>query len=175
MEGPTPISAFIHAASMVAAGIFLVARLLPLFQALPLVMGVISWTGAATALLGATIALAQRFIIKGLAYFTMSELAYIMLGSRYRFLQSWSISFNRTRLFQSFTISPIQIYHLFYGTIVGYSPGKSQNMAFMGGLRKHMRITRATFFIGTLSFCGIPFLACFWSKDEILAGSWMYF
>jgi NAD(P)H-quinone oxidoreductase subunit 5 len=48
-------------------------------------------------------------------------------------------------------------------------------MAFMGGLSKHMQITRATFFIGTLSFCGIPLLACFWSKDEILAGSWMYF
>jgi NAD(P)H-quinone oxidoreductase subunit 5 len=90
MEGPTPISAFIHAASMVAAGIFLVARLLPLFQALPLVMAVISWTGAATALLGATIALAQRFIIKGLAYSTMSQLAYMMLGSRYRFLHAYS-------------------------------------------------------------------------------------
>jgi NAD(P)H-quinone oxidoreductase subunit 5 len=59
--------------------------------------------------------------------------------------------------------------------IVGYSPGKSQNMAFMGGLRKHMPIRRATFFIGTLLFCGITLLACFLSKDEILAGSWMYF
>jgi NADH:ubiquinone oxidoreductase subunit 5 (subunit L)/multisubunit Na+/H+ antiporter MnhA subunit len=62
MEGPTPISGLIHAATMVAAGIFLVARLLPLFQALPLAMGVISWTGGATALLGVTIALAQRYI-----------------------------------------------------------------------------------------------------------------
>jgi NADH:ubiquinone oxidoreductase subunit 5 (subunit L)/multisubunit Na+/H+ antiporter MnhA subunit len=116
MEGPTPISAFIHDASIVAAGIFLVAHLLPLFQALPLVMGVISWTGAATAVLGATIALAQRFINKGLPYSTMSRLGYMMLGSRYRFLQSRSISFDRTCLFRSFTISPIQIYHLFYGT-----------------------------------------------------------
>jgi len=80
MEGPTPISALIHAATMVEAGIFLVARLFPLFQALPLEMGVISWTGSATTLLGATIALAQRYINKGLAYSTMSQSGYMMLA-----------------------------------------------------------------------------------------------
>jgi NAD(P)H-quinone oxidoreductase subunit 5 len=59
--------------------------------------------------------------------------------------------------------------------IVGYSPGKSQNMAFMGGLRKHRPITGTTFLIDTLYICGIPPLAYFWSKDEILANSWLYF
>jgi NAD(P)H-quinone oxidoreductase subunit 5 len=59
--------------------------------------------------------------------------------------------------------------------IVGYSPGKRQNMAFMGGLRKHMPMTGTTFLIGTLSFYGILPLACFWSKDEILVDSWLYF
>jgi len=175
MEGPTPISALIHAATMVAAGIFLVARLFPLFQALPLVMGVISWTGAATALLGATIALAQRDIKKGLAYSTMSQLGYMMLAL--------GIGSYKAGLFHLITHAYSKAL-LFLGSgsiihsmepIVGYSPGKSQNMAFMGGLRKHMPITGTTFLIGTLSLCGIPPLACFWSKDEILADSWLYF
>jgi NAD(P)H-quinone oxidoreductase subunit 5 len=59
--------------------------------------------------------------------------------------------------------------------IVGYSPCKSQNMVFMGGLKKHMPIIGTTFLTGTLSFCGIPSLICFWSKDEILVDSWLYF
>jgi NAD(P)H-quinone oxidoreductase subunit 5 len=80
MEGPTPISALIHAATMVAAGIFLVARLLPLFQNLPIVMDIIAITGISTALLGATLALAQRDLKRGLAYSTMSQLGYMMLA-----------------------------------------------------------------------------------------------
>ncbi|KAH9530625.1 hypothetical protein CY35_20G013900, partial [Sphagnum magellanicum] len=152
-EGPTPIFALIHAATMVAAGIFLVARLFPLFQALPLVMGVISWTGATTALLGATIALAQRDIKKGLAYSTMSQLGYMMLALGIG-------SYKAALLF----LGSRSIIHSME-PIVGYSPGKSQNMAFMG----------TTFLIGTLSLCGIPPFACFWSKDEILADSWLYF
>nr|AND48367.1 subunit 5 of NADH-plastoquinone oxidoreductase [Eosphagnum rigescens] len=175
MEGPTPISALIHAATMVAAGIFLVARLFPLFQALPLVMDVISWTGAATALLGATIALAQRDIKKGLAYSTMSQLGYMMLAL--------GIGSYKAGLFHLITHAYSKAL-LFLGSgsiihsmesIVGYSPDKSQNMAFMGGLRKYMPITGITFLIGTLSLCGIPPLACFWSKDEILADSWLHF
>ena len=80
MEGPTPISALIHAATMVAAGIFLVVRMFPLFQMLPLVMGIISWIGAVTAVLGASIAITQKDLKKGLAYSTMSQLGYMMLA-----------------------------------------------------------------------------------------------
>src|SRR5450759_2521706 len=80
MEGPTPISALIHAATMVAAGIFLVARMFPLFEMFPLVMGIISWVGAITAVLGASIAITQKDLKKGLAYSTMSQLGYMILA-----------------------------------------------------------------------------------------------
>jgi len=80
MEGPTPISALIHAATMVAAGIFLVARVLPIFQEIPFMMDFVAWTGGCTAFLGATIALAQRDLKRGLAYSTMSQLGYMMLA-----------------------------------------------------------------------------------------------
>lgn len=80
MEGPTPISALIHAATMVAAGIFLVARMFPLFEMLPPVMGIISWVGAITAVLGAGIAITQKDLKKGLAYSTMSQLGYMILA-----------------------------------------------------------------------------------------------
>ncbi|KAH0854186.1 hypothetical protein HID58_090044, partial [Brassica napus] len=124
MEGPTPISALIHAATMVAAGIFLVARII-------------------TVLLGATLALAQKDIKRGLAYSTMSQLGYMMLA-----LGSGSIIHSME-------------------AIVGYSPDKSQNMILMGGLTKHVPITKTAFLVGTLSLCGIPPLACFlWKKSS---------
>nr|YP_002586974.1 NADH-plastoquinone oxidoreductase subunit 5 [Syntrichia ruralis]ACL27657.1 NADH-plastoquinone oxidoreductase subunit 5 [Syntrichia ruralis] len=175
MEGPTPISALIHAATMVAAGIFLIARLFPLFQALPYIMNIISWIGAITALLGATIALAQKDLKKGLAYSTMSQLGYMMLAL--------GIGSYQAALFHLITHAYSKAL-LFLGSgsvihsmesIVGYSPNKCQNMAFMGGLRKYMPITGTTFLLGTLSLCGIPPFACFWSKDEIITDSWLYF
>lgn len=175
MEGPTPISALIHAATMVAAGIFLIARLFPLFQALPYIMNVISWIGAITALLGATIALAQKDLKKGLAYSTMSQLGYMMLAL--------GIGSYQAGLFHLITHAYSKAL-LFLGSgsvihsmesIVGYSPNKCQNMAFMGGLRKYMPITGITFLLGTCSLCGIPPFACFWSKDEIITDSWLYF
>ncbi|KAJ0798363.1 NAD(P)H-quinone oxidoreductase subunit 5 [Helianthus annuus] len=135
MEGPTPISALIHAATMVAAGIFLVARLMPLFIVIPHIMNFISFIGIITVFFGATLALAQKDIKRGLAYSTMSQLGYMMLA-----LGSGSVIHSME-------------------TLVGYCPKKSQNMVLMGG---------------TLSLCGIPPLACFWSKDEILNDSWLY-
>ncbi|CAN6458803.1 unnamed protein product [Victoria cruziana] len=159
MEGPTPISALIHAATMVAAGIFLVARLLPLFIAIPYIMNIIYLIGIITVLLGATLALAQRDIKRSLAYSTMSQLGYIMLAL--------GIGSYRAALFHLITHAYSKAL-LFLGSgsiihsmepIVGYSPTKSQNMVLMGG---------------TLSLCGIPPLACFWSKDEILNDSWLY-
>nr|ABG11922.1 NADH dehydrogenase subunit F [Noronhia emarginata] len=174
MEGPTPISALIHAATMVAAGIFLVARLLPLFIVIPYIMNLISFIGIITVLLGATLALAQKDIKRGLAYSTMSQLGYMMLalgmGSyRSALFHLITHAYSKALLF----LGSGSIIHSME-TIVGYSPDKSQNMVLMGGLTKHVPITQISFLLGTISLCGIPPLACFWSKDEILNDSWLY-
>nr|YP_010312680.1 NADH-plastoquinone oxidoreductase subunit 5 [Pellionia scabra]ULF47701.1 NADH-plastoquinone oxidoreductase subunit 5 [Pellionia scabra] len=174
MEGPTPISALIHAATMVAAGIFLVARLLPLLIVLPSIMNLIALIGIITLLLGATLALAQKDIKRGLAYSTMSQLGYMMLalgmGSyRAALFHLITHAYSKALLF----LGSGSIIHSME-TIVGYSPDKSQNLVLMGGLRKQVPITKISFLVGTLSLCGIPPLGCFWSKDEILNDSWLY-
>nr|YP_010545921.1 NADH-plastoquinone oxidoreductase subunit 5 [Dendrobium trigonopus]UYG49452.1 NADH-plastoquinone oxidoreductase subunit 5 [Dendrobium trigonopus] len=174
MEGPTPISALIHAATMVAAGIFLVARLLPFFIVLPSIMNGIALIGIITVVLGATLAIAQKDIKKDLAYSTMSQLGYMMLalgmGSyRAALFHLITHAYSKALLFLG---SGSIIYSM--EAVVGYSPAKSQNMVLMGGLTKHVPITKTTFLIGTFSLCGIPPFACFWSKDEILNDSWLY-
>nr|YP_010600491.1 NADH-plastoquinone oxidoreductase subunit 5 [Pilea sinocrassifolia]WAL06588.1 NADH-plastoquinone oxidoreductase subunit 5 [Pilea sinocrassifolia] len=174
MEGPTPISALIHAATMVAAGIFLIARLLPLLIVVPYIMNLIALIGIITLLLGTTLALAQKDIKRGLAYSTMSQLGYMMFAL--------GMGSYRTALFHLITHAYSKAL-LFLGsgsiihsmeTIVGYSPYKSQSLVLMGGLRKQAPITKTSFLVGTLSLCGIPPLGCFWSKDEILTDSWLY-
>nr|YP_010047775.1 NADH-plastoquinone oxidoreductase subunit 5 [Pilea thymifolia]QPK42400.1 NADH-plastoquinone oxidoreductase subunit 5 [Pilea thymifolia] len=174
MEGPTPISALIHAATMVAAGIFLIARLLPLLIVLPYIMNLIALIGIITLLLGTTFALAQKDIKRGLAYSTMSQLGYMMFAL--------GMGSYRTALFHLITHAYSKAL-LFLGsgsiihsmeTIVGYSPDKSQSLVLMGGLRKQVPMTKTFFLVGTLSLCGIPPLGCFWSKDEILVDSWLY-
>nr|YP_009033808.1 subunit 5 of NADH-plastoquinone oxidoreductase [Mesotaenium endlicherianum]AHZ11191.1 subunit 5 of NADH-plastoquinone oxidoreductase [Mesotaenium endlicherianum] len=172
MEGPTPISALIHAATMVAAGIFLVARLLPLFAELPLVMDVIAWIGGLTSLLGATMALAQKDLKRCLAYSTMSQLGYMMLGLGLGSYQAGIFhlithAYSKALLF----LGSGSVIHAMEN-VVGPQPQKNQDMRYMGGLRRHMPITGSTFLLGTLSLCGIPPFACFWSKDEILADAW---
>nr|YP_009569644.1 NADH-plastoquinone oxidoreductase subunit 5 [Reaumuria trigyna]QBC69688.1 NADH-plastoquinone oxidoreductase subunit 5 [Reaumuria trigyna] len=174
MEGPTPISALIHAATMVAAGIFLVARLLPLFIVIPYIMNLIALIGIVTVLLGATLALAQKDIKRSLAYSTMSQLGYMMLalgmGSyRAALFHLITHAYSKALLF----LGSGSVIHSME-TLVGYSPDKSQNMFLMGGLKKHVPITKAAFLLGTLSLCGIPPFSCFWSKDEILNDSWVY-
>nr|YP_010939899.1 NADH-plastoquinone oxidoreductase subunit 5 [Nothapodytes nimmoniana]WLG31392.1 NADH-plastoquinone oxidoreductase subunit 5 [Nothapodytes nimmoniana] len=174
MEGPTPISALIHAATMVAAGIFLVARLIPLFIAVPYIMNLISLIGLITLLLGATLALAQKDIKRSLAYSTMSQLGYMMLalgmGSyRSALFHLVTHAYSKALLF----LGSGSVIHSME-TVVGYSPDKSQNMVLMGGLTKQIPISKIAFLLGTLSLCGIPPLACFWSKDEILNDSWLY-
>nr|YP_009975742.1 NADH-plastoquinone oxidoreductase subunit 5 [Balanops pedicellata]QNK05160.1 NADH-plastoquinone oxidoreductase subunit 5 [Balanops pedicellata] len=174
MEGPTPISALIHAATMVAAGIFLVARLLPIFVVIPYIMNLIAFIGIITVLLGATLALAQKDIKRSLAYSTMSQLGYMMLalgmGSyRAALFHLITHAYSKALLF----LGSGSIIHSMEA-IVGYSPDKSQNMVLMGSLTKHVPITKTAFLLGTLSLCGIPPLACFWSKDEILNDSWIY-
>ncbi|TYH24655.1 hypothetical protein ES288_A03G109000v1 [Gossypium darwinii] len=174
MEGPTPISALMHAATMVATGIFLVARLLPLFIVIPYIMNLISLIGIIMVLLGATLALSQNDIKRGLAYSTMSQLGYMMLalgmGSyRAAFFHLITHAYLKALLF----LASGSILHSMEA-IVGYSPEKSQNMVFMGGLKKHVPVTQIAFLVGTLSLCGIPPIACFWSKDEILSDSWLF-
>nr|QXO90695.1 NADH-plastoquinone oxidoreductase subunit 5 [Pyrrosia assimilis] len=172
MEGPTPISALIHAATMVAAGIFLIARIFKLFSTLPTVMYTISWVGGVTTLSGATLALAQKDLKKGLAYSTMSQLGYMVLAP--------GIGASQSALFHLITHAYSKALS-FLGSgsvihsmekVVGYSPDRSQNLFFMGGLRKCMPITGITSLLGTLSLCGLPPLACFWSKDQIITESW---
>nr|YP_009527457.1 NADH dehydrogenase subunit 5 [Echinacanthus longzhouensis]AYA72950.1 NADH dehydrogenase subunit 5 [Echinacanthus longzhouensis] len=174
MEGPTPISALIHAATMVAAGVFLLTRLLPLFMVIPYIMDLISLIGIITILLGATLALAQKDIKRGLAYSTMSQLGYMMLalgtGSyRNALFHLITHAYSKALLF----LGSGSVIHSME-SIVGYSPDKNQNMVLMGGLTKHVPITKISYLLGTFSLCGIPPLACFWSKNEILNDTWLY-
>nr|YP_009975354.1 NADH-plastoquinone oxidoreductase subunit 5 [Drypetes indica]QNK04695.1 NADH-plastoquinone oxidoreductase subunit 5 [Drypetes indica] len=174
MEGPTPISALIHAATMVAAGIFLVARLIPLFVVIPYIMNLIALIAIITVLLGAALAFAQKDIKRSLAYSTISQLGYMMLalgmGSyRAALFHLITHAYSKALLF----LGSGSIIHSMEA-IVGYSPNKSQNMVLMGGLTKYVPITKIFFLLGILSLCGIPPLACFWSKDEILNDSWLY-
>ncbi|ACK69975.1 proton-translocating NADH-quinone oxidoreductase, chain L [Gloeothece citriformis PCC 7424] len=168
MEGPTPISALIHAATMVAAGVFLIARMYPVFEQIPAAMTVIAWTGAFTAFLGATIALTQNDIKKGLAYSTMSQLGYMVMamgigGYAAGLFHLMTHAYFKAMLF----LDSGSVIHGMEG-VVGHDPIVSQDMRVMGGLRKYMPITALTFLIGTLAICGIPPFAGFWSKDEIL-------
>lgn len=171
MEGPTPISALIHAATMVAAGVFLVARMFPVFEQLPTVMTTISWVGGVTAFLGATIALTQNDIKKGLAYSTMSQLGYMVMAM--------GVGAYSAGLFHLMTHAYFKAM-LFLGSgsvihgmedVVGHDAVLAQDMRLMGNLRKYMPATATTFLIGTLAISGIPPFAGFWSKDEILGAT----
>jgi NAD(P)H-quinone oxidoreductase subunit 5 len=175
MEGPTPISALIHAATMVAAGVFLVARLQPLYAPFPEVQATVAVIGTITLVLGASIALTQMDLKKGLAYSTVSQLGYMMLAMGCGapvagMFHLVTHAFFKAMLF----LGSGSVIHAME-EVVGHEPVLAQDMRLMGGLRKHMPITASTFFIGCVAISGIPPLAGFWSKDEILGVAFGHF
>ncbi len=171
MEGPTPISALIHAATMVAAGVFLIARMYPVFEHVPAAMTVIAWTGAFTAFLGATIAMTQNDIKKGLAYSTISQLGYMVMAMGVGAYTAGLFHLMTHAYFKAMLfLGSGSVIHGMEG-VVGHDPVLAQDMRLMGGLRKYMPITSITFLIGCLAISGIPPFAGFWSKDEILGAA----
>jgi NADH-quinone oxidoreductase subunit L len=160
MEGPTPVSALIHAATMVAAGVYLVARTFPLFQAVPQALTVVAVIGGFTAIFAATMGLVNNDIKRVLAYSTVSQLGYMMLA-----LGAGSVA---AGMFHLFT-------HAFFKALLFLAAGSvihavgTNDIREMGGLRRYMPWTWATMGIGALSLAGFPLFSGFWSKDEILA------
>ncbi len=165
MEGPTPVSSLIHAATMVTAGVYMVARTHALFNMAPLSMEVVASIGAATALMAATMALVNNDLKRILAYSTVSQLGYMFVGV--------GVGVYAAGIFHLFT-------HAFFKGLMFLTAGSVMhalhgelNLQKMGGLIKKMPITGWTFVVGALAIAGIPPLAGFWSKDEILAGAFM--
>ncbi len=164
MAGPTPVSALIHAATMVTAGVYLVIRTAPIFELSPAVMNLMALIGVATAFIAATIALGQYDIKKVLAYSTVSQLGYMVAAV--------GMGAYGAGLFHLLTHGIFKAL-LFLGAgavIHGY--GDEQDMRKMGGLRHKMPRTFATYMVGTLALAGIAPLAGFWSKDEIIGHAW---
>ena len=163
MEGPTPVSALIHAATMVAAGVYLVARLFPVFEASQGAMDVVAIVGAATAFIAATIGVVMTDIKRVLAYSTISQLGYMML--------SLGVGGYVAAIFHLLN-------HAFFKALLFLGSGSVSHtsgtfdMRKMGGLRRAMPWTYATFVIGSLSLAGIFPFSGFWSKDEVLLGAW---
>ncbi len=164
MAGPTPVSALIHAATMVTAGVYLLSRLSGLFLSAPTAMAVVAWGGALTALAGATMGLVQYNLKKVLAYSTMSQIGYMFMACG---LGAFPIAF-----FHLFT-------HAFFkaclflgaGSVIHALHGE-EDMRRMGGLARRIPFTFATFLPASLALCGVPPFAGFFSKDEILWSAW---
>tara|TARA_B100000427_G_scaffold208183_1_gene173370 strand:+ start:1815 stop:3656 length:1842 start_codon:yes stop_codon:yes gene_type:complete len=166
MEGPTPVSALIHAATMVAAGIYLVGRMFPLFELGPGILTIISIVGIVTFILAGAIALVMTDIKRVLAYSTISHLGLMMLSLG---------SFGAPAAFFHLVIHGFSKALLFLGAgSVMHGMHDQTEVELMGGLRKKMPITSITFLIGTLSLAGIVPLSGFFSKDEILISIWEY-
>ncbi|HXU20829.1 MAG TPA: NADH-quinone oxidoreductase subunit L [Verrucomicrobiae bacterium] len=165
MEGPTPVSALIHAATMVTAGVYMVARMHPLFSRAPIAMFVVAVVGAVTAFYSATIGLMQTDIKKVLAYSTVSQLGYMFLAC--------GVGAYAAGIFHLMTHAFFKgLLFLAAGSVI-HAMGGEQDMTKMGGLRKKIPVTYWTMLIATLAIAGIPGFAGFFSKDEILeaAGS----
>lgn len=186
MEGPTPVSALIHAATMVAAGIYMVARVFPLFVAAgPAALLTVAWVGGITALFAATIALVQSDFKRVLAFSTISQLGYMFVGLGISGLGTPEVYGTGPGMFHLFT-------HAFFKALLFLGAGsvlhslhhathkEVQDMRLMGGLGPRMPITAITWLIATLSISGFPFLAGFFSKETIIGltaqrGQWALF
>jgi NADH-quinone oxidoreductase subunit L len=160
MEGPTPVSALIHAATMVTAGVYMVGRNAVLFGHAPLTMEVVAVVGVATAFVAATIGLVQNDIKRVLAYSTVSQLGYMFLAMGVGAFAAGAFHLMTHAFFKA-------LLFLCSGSVIHAMAGE-QDMRHMGDLRKHMPVTFATMMIGTLAIAGIPPLSGFFSKDEIL-------
>ncbi len=161
MAGPTPVSALIHAATMVTAGIYMIARSSVLFDLAPVTQNIIAIVGAATALIAALIALTQTDIKKVLAYSTVSQLGYMFLGLG---VGAYTGSFFHVLTHAFFKA----LLFLGAGSVI-HAMHHEQDMRHMGGLRSKLKITFATMMIGTIAIAGLPPFSGFFSKDEILA------
>jgi NADH-quinone oxidoreductase subunit L len=169
MEGPTPVSALIHAATMVTAGVFMVCRLSPMFEAAPVALGVVTAVGAATCLFAATVGLVQNDIKRVIAYSTCSQLGYMFFAA--------GVGAYGAAMFHLFT-------HAFFKALLFLGAGSvihamhhEQDMRFYGGLRKSIPLTFAGMLIGTLAITGVGIygvggFAGFYSKDAIIEASW---
>jgi NADH-quinone oxidoreductase subunit L len=170
MEGPTPVSALIHAATMVTAGVYMVARSHVIFERAPTALTVVAIIGTLTALFAATIGIAQTDIKKVLAYSTVSQLGYMFMACGVGAFSAGIFHLMTHAFFKG-------LLFLAAGSVI-HGIGGEQDMRKMGGLRLYMPWTFATMGIATLAIAGIPPLAGFWSKDEILAqafhASWVY-
>jgi len=160
MEGPTPVSALIHAATMVTAGVYMIARTHVLFDHAPFALGVVAVVGAATAIFAATIGLVQNDIKRVLAYSTISQLGYMFLGC--------GVAAYSAAIFHLMTHAFFKaLLFLAAGSVI-HAVGGEQDMRKMGGLRKHLPVTFWTMTAAVLAIAGFPPLAGFFSKDAIL-------
>lgn len=171
MEGPTPVSALIHAATMVVAGVYLVARMFPVYAfSAPAALDVVAWVGAFSSLFAAIIACTQTDIKRVLAYSTMSQIGYMMLALGVSGYGDHDGLGYMASMFHLFT-------HAFFKALLFLGAGAiihavhSNYMTDMGGLRKYLPVTHITFFIACLTIAGIPPLSGFFSKDEILTAA----
>ena len=173
MEGPTPVSALIHAATMVVAGVFLVARLFPMYYFVEdgFALNLVAWVGAFSALFAAIIALTQNDIKRVLAFSTMSQIGYMMLALGVSEYEGHNGLGYMASMFHLFTHAMFKaLLFLAAGSII--HAVHSNYLKDMGGLRKYMPITHITFLIAALSISGFPGFAGFFSKDEILVAAY---
>jgi NADH-quinone oxidoreductase subunit L len=166
MEGPTPVSALIHAATMVTAGVYMVGRNAVLFTHAPMVMEVVAIVGVVTALMAATIGLVQNDIKRVLAYSTVSQLGYMFVAMGVGAFAAGTFHLMTHAFFKA-------LLFLCSGAVIHGMAGQ-QDMRHMGGLKKYLPVTFLTMMIGTLAIAGIPPLAGFFSKDEILFRTFLH-
>ena len=160
MEGPTPVSALIHAATMVTAGVFLVARCSPIFNLSPIALVVVALTGAITSLFAATIGLVQNDIKRIIAYSTISQLGYMFLAC--------GVGAYSAGVFHLYTHAFFKALLFLCAGSVMHAMAGELDLQKMGGLKKYMPVTYWTMFFASLSISGVPGFAGFFSKDEIL-------